>query len=87
MTNLRLAAVVTLVAAAAAALASTAVAVPKATAGSTAGVACGTTATIGYLGPTTGPVASIGDELRKWALLAVNQWNANKNNKPKIKVV
>lgn len=52
-----------------------------------AGVSCGSSATIGYLGPTTGPVASIGDELRKWALLAVDQWNAGKANKPKIKVV
>lgn len=87
MKNLRLVAVATLVAAAAAALASTAGAAPTTAAGGTAGIACGTTATIGYMGPTTGPVASIGDELRKWALLAVAQWNADKKNKPKIKVV
>ena len=31
-----------------------------------ASVSCGTSATIGYVGPTTGPVASIGEELRQW---------------------
>jgi ABC-type branched-subunit amino acid transport system substrate-binding protein len=40
------------------------------------GVSCGTTATIGYMGPTTGPVASIGAELRDWSLFYISQWNA-----------
>jgi len=52
-----------------------------------ASVGCTGSATIGYMGPTTGPVASIGDELRKWALFAISRWNANAKNKPKIKVV
>jgi len=43
---------------------------------SAAGVSCGTSATIGYMGPTTGPVASIGAELRDWSLFYVSQWNA-----------
>jgi branched-chain amino acid transport system substrate-binding protein len=34
------------------------------------------TATIGYLGPTTGPVASIGEELKNWSLFAIRRWNA-----------
>lgn len=57
-----------------------------AVAGATA-VNCKKTATIGYMGPTTGPVASIGDELRKWALLAVSDWNSKARNKPKIKMI
>lgn len=52
-----------------------------------AAVSCGKTATIGYMGPTTGPAAAIGEELRNWALLAVSQWNAAARNEPKIKVV
>jgi branched-chain amino acid transport system substrate-binding protein len=43
---------------------------------SAAGVSCGTSATIGYMGPTTGPVASIGAELRDWSLFYISQWNA-----------
>jgi branched-chain amino acid transport system substrate-binding protein len=54
----------------------------KAGAGS---VSCTTSATIGYMGPTTGPVASIGEELRDWPLLYVSQWNAT--HKLQIKVV
>jgi branched-chain amino acid transport system substrate-binding protein len=85
--NLRLLAAAAFVAVTLGAVASTASATTRTTGGAAAGVSCGTTATIGFMGPTTGPVASIGDELRKWALLAVKQWNANKANKPKIKVV
>ena len=50
-----------------------------------ASVSCGSTATIGYIGPTTGPVASIGEELRDWPLFYVSQWNAT--HKLQIKVV
>jgi ABC-type branched-subunit amino acid transport system substrate-binding protein len=39
-------------------------------------VSCSTSATIGYMGPTTGPVASIGEELRDWPLFYISQWNA-----------
>jgi branched-chain amino acid transport system substrate-binding protein len=49
------------------------------------GVSCGKTATIGYMGPTTGPVASIGAELRDWSLFYVSQWNAT--HKLQINVV
>jgi len=37
------------------------------------------------MGPTTGPVASIGEELRDWPLFYVSQWNAT--HKLQIKVV
>jgi branched-chain amino acid transport system substrate-binding protein len=50
-----------------------------------AGVACSTSATLGYMGPTTGPVASIGEELRDWPLFYVSQWNAT--HKLQIKIV
>jgi branched-chain amino acid transport system substrate-binding protein len=39
-------------------------------------VPCSTSATIGYMGPTTGAVASIGEELRDWPLFYISQWNA-----------
>jgi branched-chain amino acid transport system substrate-binding protein len=48
-------------------------------------VSCGTAATIGYMGPTTGPVASIGAELRLWPLYYISLWNAT--HKLQIKVV
>jgi len=61
-------------------------AAPSARAISTAGgVSCGKTATIGYMGPTTGAVASIGAELRAWPLFYLSQWNAT--HKLQIKVV
>ena len=50
-----------------------------------AGVPCSTSATLGYMGPTTGPVASIGEELRDWPLFYVSQWNAT--HKLQIKIV
>jgi branched-chain amino acid transport system substrate-binding protein len=72
-----------LVGAVAAVLAATATPSP---AGRTAAkAACGKTATIGYMGPTTGAVASIGAELRVWPLFYISQWNAK--HKLKIKVV
>ena len=49
------------------------------------GESCSTSATIGYMGPTTGPVASIGEELRDWPLFYVANWNAT--HKFQIKVV
>lgn len=75
--------------AATAALAAAAVGAQADAAGASqaAAVNCRSSATIGFVGPTTGPVASIGDELRKWALLAVSDWNSKARNKPKIKVV
>ena len=75
--------VIGLVAVAAAVLATTATSAPAASAAGT--VSCRTTATIGYMGPTTGPVASIGAELRQWPLYYISQWNAK--HKPKIKVI
>src|SRR6478672_11163331 len=50
-----------------------------------AGVDCSQTATIAYFGPTTGPVASIGAELRGFSLLYAQQWNAA-GKKPTMKV-
>ena len=52
----------------------------------TAAVSCGTEATIGYFGPTTGPVASIGEELRDFTILYAQEWN-DKGKKPKMNVV
>ena len=50
-----------------------------------AAASCKNGATIGYMGPTTGAVASIGAELREWPLFYVSQWNAK--SKFKINVV
>ncbi len=58
----------------------------KAPGATAAGVDCGGTATVGYFGPTTGPVASIGAELRGFSLLYAQQWNAA-GKKPAIKLV
>jgi len=41
-----------------------------------AGVNCSSSAGVAYFGPTTGPVASIGAELRDFSLLYAQQWNA-----------
>jgi branched-chain amino acid transport system substrate-binding protein len=49
-------------------------------------VNCKDSATIGYFGPTTGPAASIGEEIRRFSLLYAQQWNAA-GKKPTIKVV
>jgi branched-chain amino acid transport system substrate-binding protein len=50
-----------------------------------AGVNCSSSATIAYFGPTTGPVASIGAELRGFSLLYAQQWNAA-GKKPTMKI-
>src|SRR6516165_4638661 len=50
-----------------------------------AGVNCSSSATIAYTGPTTGPVASIGAELRGFSLLYAQQWNAA-GKKPQFKI-
>lgn len=58
----------------------------KAPSAVSAGVDCSSSATIAYFGPTTGPVASIGSELRGFSLLYAQQWNAA-GKKPKMNVV
>ena len=44
---------------------------------------CGTV-TIGFMGPITGPAASIGDDQLHWAEYFVSQWN--KSHTPKLKL-
>ena len=46
---------------------------------------CGGTVTIGFMGPITGPAASIGDDQLHWAQYFVGQWN--KSHTPKLKLV
>jgi len=58
----------------------------KAPSATKAGVSCGSTATIGYFGPTTGPAASIGEEIRRFSILYAQEWNAA-GKKPTIKIV
>src|SRR5919198_4675986 len=58
----------------------------KAPTATAAGVDCSGTATIAFFGPTTGPVASIGAELRGFSLLYAQQWNAA-GKKPTMKVI
>jgi ABC-type branched-subunit amino acid transport system substrate-binding protein len=58
----------------------------KAPSATTAGASCGSSATVAYFGPTTGPVASIGAELRGFSLLYAQQWNAA-SKKPTFKIV
>jgi branched-chain amino acid transport system substrate-binding protein len=48
----------------------------KAPSATAAGVNCSSSAGVAYFGPTTGPVASIGAELRDFSLLYAQQWNA-----------
>ncbi len=48
----------------------------KAPSATAAGINCSSSADIAYFGPTTGPVASIGAELRDFSLLYAQQWNA-----------
>ncbi len=50
-------------------------------------VSCSKPVQIGMMTAITGPVASIGDDQLHWALFAVSQWNANKANKVKLKIV
>jgi branched-chain amino acid transport system substrate-binding protein len=49
-------------------------------------VSCARTATIGYFGPTTGPGASIGEEVRNWSVLYAREWN-RRGRKPAIAIV
>jgi branched-chain amino acid transport system substrate-binding protein len=58
----------------------------KAPSATSAGVSCGSSATVAYFGPTTGPVASIGAELRGFSLLYAQQWNAA-GKKPTMTIV
>jgi ABC-type branched-subunit amino acid transport system substrate-binding protein len=50
-------------------------------------VSCTKPVQIGMMAPITGPVASIGDDQLHWAEFFVNTWNANKENKVKLKLV
>ena len=52
-----------------------------------AAVSCSKPVSIGIMAPITGPVSSIGDDQLHWAEFAVSQWNANKANKVKLKLV
>jgi branched-chain amino acid transport system substrate-binding protein len=49
-------------------------------------VSCGSEATIGYFGPTTGPAASIGQELRNWSIFYARRWN-KAGRRPQIKLI
>jgi branched-chain amino acid transport system substrate-binding protein len=71
---------------AAIAVATTAATASSAARATAAAVNCKGTATIGYFGPTTGPGASIGEEIRRFSLLYGQQWNAA-GKKPTIKFV
>ena len=55
------------------------------TASSAAAVSCGTTRTIGFMAPFTGPAASVGQQQVRWNKFYVSQYN--KTHKTKIKVV
>jgi len=50
-------------------------------------VSCSKPVQIGMMAPITGPVSSIGDDQLHWAEFAISQWNANKANKVKLKLV
>jgi branched-chain amino acid transport system substrate-binding protein len=55
------------------------------TASSAAAVTCGTTHSIGFMAPFTGPAASVGQQQVRWANFYVKQYN--KAHKTKIKLV
>ena len=55
------------------------------TASSASAVTCGTTRTIGFMAPFTGPAASVGQQQVRWNKYYVNTYN--KTHKTKIKVV
>ncbi len=61
---------------------------PSATAAraTAAAVDCSRTITLGFMGPTTGPAASIGQELRDFSILYAENWN-DSGKKPKIDIV
>ena len=51
-------------------------AAPTAAAGSdAAAIACGTTMSIGFAAPITGPAASAGAQMLKWGQFAQTRWN------------
>jgi branched-chain amino acid transport system substrate-binding protein len=54
---------------------------------SAATASCSKGVQIGMLAPITGPAGSIGSDQLHWAQFFVAQWNANKANKPKLKLV
>lgn len=85
MTNVRRVGLIALAAtAAASAIAASAAAKPASPARTAA--SCGTVS-IGMLAPITGPAGSIGSDQLHWAEYFVTQWNKNKKNKVKIKLV
>jgi branched-chain amino acid transport system substrate-binding protein len=49
-------------------------------------VACGSKSTVGYFGPTTGPGAAIGEEMRNWSLLYAREWN-RRGKRPRIEII
>ena len=55
------------------------------TATSASAVSCGTTRSIGFMAPFTGPAASVGQQQVRWANFYVKQYN--KKHKTKIKLV
>src|SRR5690349_7357445 len=55
------------------------------TASSASAVTCGTTRSIGFMAPFTGPAASVGQQQVRWANFYVKQYN--KAHKTKIKLV
>jgi branched-chain amino acid transport system substrate-binding protein len=55
------------------------------TASSASAASCGTTRTIGFMAPFTGPAASVGQQQVRWAKFYVSQYN--KAHKTKIKLV
>ena len=57
----------------------------KAPSATAAGINCASSAGVAYFGPTTGPVASIGAELRDFSLLYAQQWN-DAHKKPTMKI-
>jgi len=68
------------------AIVATAVAGPSgASSAAAATVTCGTTRSIGFAGPITGPAASLGAQQLGWAQYYVNLWN--KSHKTKYKLV
>ena len=53
---------------------------------SAATASCSKGVQLGMLAPITGPAGSIGADQLHWAQFYVNRWNANKENKIKIKL-
>ena len=53
----------------------------------TAALTCGKSVSIGMMAPITGPAASIGNDQLHWAQFYVGQWNKNKKNTIKLRLV